>query len=95
MGGAFWLGSFSYQCSENPTTIVESRFMLAVGRKKSRSKHDALALCAPHPASNHHNIRRFLPKTGKASNVVMVFLPLDRVESLSCTRRCADPWAGE
>ena len=32
--GTFWLGSFTYQCSENPTTIVESRFMMAVGRKK-------------------------------------------------------------
>ena len=37
MGGAFWLGLFTYQCSENPTTIVESRFVLAVGRKKSRA----------------------------------------------------------
>ena len=37
MGGAFWLGSFSYQCSENPTTIVESRFVLTPERKKSRA----------------------------------------------------------
>ena len=36
--GAFWLGSFGYQCSENPTTIIESRFVLAAGRKKSRSR---------------------------------------------------------
>ena len=31
--GTFWLGLFTYQCSENPTTIVESRFVLVVGRK--------------------------------------------------------------
>ena len=34
MGGAFWLGLFTYQCSENPTTIVESRFVLTPKRKK-------------------------------------------------------------
>ena len=37
MGGAFWLGLFTYQCSENPITIVESRFVLTVGRNKSRA----------------------------------------------------------
>ena len=37
--GAFWLGSFTYQCSENPTTIVESRFMLAAGRKSHARVH--------------------------------------------------------
>ena len=37
--GTFWLGSFTYQCSENPTTIVESRFVLAVGRKSHARVH--------------------------------------------------------
>ena len=35
--GTFWLGFFTYQCSENPTTIVESRFVSTVGRNKSRA----------------------------------------------------------
>ena len=37
MGGAFWLGSFSYQCSENPITIVESRFVSTTGEKVSHT----------------------------------------------------------
>ena len=37
--GTFWLGSFKYQCSENPTTIVESRFVLAAGRKSHARVH--------------------------------------------------------
>ena len=39
MGGTFWLGSFTYQCSENPTTIIESRYMLAVGLKIRAFNH--------------------------------------------------------
>ena len=37
--GTFWLGSFSYQCSENPITIVESRFVLRTGRKSCVRRH--------------------------------------------------------
>lgn len=31
--GTFWIGSFSYQCSENPITIVGSRFVMTSERK--------------------------------------------------------------